>query len=315
MRTRALCLVLVSASLTVGCNPDLGECDEAAARELVYDECGLPMYAGQALVQSSCGNGSYCHMAEAAGAARNGAPAGLNWDVALANVVDNEVNPEALDRLRHGQRNIFRERDLIWTMVEAEVMPPFGDATDEPLGTRRPFAFGDGRVLEIIETEAARDRVRNWLACGAPVVERSAPIRDGAGAIVPTEVGSVVPPIDTAVAVEPTFMSIYNRIIEVRCARCHRPSSVYFSRNSLDMSSADTAYANLVGMPPPVSAMGVECGASGTSRVVAGEPEMSLLFLKIDDPSCGDRMPLNEAPLCPEEIEAVRQWILDGAMR
>ncbi|MBT8480735.1 MAG: hypothetical protein HKP36_04040, partial [Myxococcales bacterium] len=80
-----------------GCKRDLGECnldppmpDEPAiqgpaAFDIVYRETdGLPMYEGQAIVQSTCGDGAFCHAPAAVGRDRFGTPAGLNFDVDLA---------------------------------------------------------------------------------------------------------------------------------------------------------------------------------------------------------------------------------------
>lgn len=81
----------------LGCKQDLGECnldgqtpegrpiDGPAAFDIAYRVAdGLPMYEGQALVQSTCGNGTFCHSPAAVGSDRIGVPAGLNFDVALA---------------------------------------------------------------------------------------------------------------------------------------------------------------------------------------------------------------------------------------
>src|SRR5690606_4708714 len=53
----------------LGCRTDLGECDEAAVRRVVFLDTGssadprqgIPMYAGQALVVASCGADRFCH--------------------------------------------------------------------------------------------------------------------------------------------------------------------------------------------------------------------------------------------------------------
>ena len=40
--------------LAIGCQPQLGQCDEAEAMTLVMDGNGYPAYAGQAMVQQAC---------------------------------------------------------------------------------------------------------------------------------------------------------------------------------------------------------------------------------------------------------------------
>lgn len=78
-----------------------------------------------------------------------------------------------------------------------------------------------------------------------------------------------------------------------------------------------TANAGLVGVP----AAGIACGTRGRVRVVAGDPDMSLLFRKIDAKArgipapCGDPMPQGDPlpPLSSAELQAVRDWIANGA--
>lgn len=154
----ALLLVLLT-----GCAPTVGsECDEAGARTVVYsaDDVGTPMYAGQALVHRSCGYGSFCHT-ESEVAQRFGAPAGLDFDVDLAS------DAADTERLRRGQLGVFRHRDAIWAEVEAGRMPPSG------VGTETVAAGPAFRALPEVDTSEGRQILRNWLACGAPVVERT----------------------------------------------------------------------------------------------------------------------------------------------
>ena len=94
---------------------------------------------------------------------------------------------------------------------------------------------------------------------------------------------------------------------------------------------ADILYASCAGeichSPGPDLAAGLDLVSSGvTDRVVgvtsesedcggrvlvtAGDPEASLLFAKVKgEPPCGDRMPLAQDPLDPDELACVRDWI------
>src|SRR5690349_6397429 len=83
MRGLAPVVGISSVFVAPGCDPSLGECEITTARMVVYDTCGTPGYAGQALMRQSCGFGNYCHAENATGSNRYGAPAGLNWDVNL----------------------------------------------------------------------------------------------------------------------------------------------------------------------------------------------------------------------------------------
>lgn len=84
---------------------------------------------------------------------------------------------------------------------------------------------------------------------------------------------------------------------------CHSGSS---PNGGLDLS-AGASHDQLVG----VAALNYP----GRTRVIAGDPDDSLLYLKlIGDPDVGNQMPLNPAfALDEEQIDTVRQWIVDGA--
>jgi len=53
-------------------------------------------------------------------------------------------------------------------------------------------------------------------------------------------------------------------------------------------------------------------GNAAVNRVEPGQPDNSYLVQRIDG-TVTPRMPLGGAPLSTEEIDAIRQWILDGA--
>jgi|HubBroStandDraft_1064217.scaffolds.fasta_scaffold276829_2 hypothetical protein len=86
----------------------------------------------------------------------------------------------------------------------------------------------------------------------------------------------------------------------------------------LDMSTEPTAYANLVG----VKAAGMGgCSASGLTRVVPGNAQMSLLFEKVDskliqmNPPCGDPMPDDATTLDQAQVDRIQEWINGGAQK
>lgn len=163
IRILALCL----AGAAGGCLPHSGECDEELARRVVYThEDGLPAYAGQALVQSSCGDGSFCHAEAALGSERYGAPGGLDFDLALAETA------EEVERLRRGQRQVYRWRRQVLAEVTSGDMPP-GEAG------RLVARVGVYADLPPLAGPEGIETLRNWLACGAPVVERTSPYPPG----------------------------------------------------------------------------------------------------------------------------------------
>lgn len=168
----------LSLALVAGCAPDLGACDMPAARTVVYGvDDGAPAYAGQALIQASCGNGAFCHAELASD--RFGAPAGLDFDLALAMTADET------DRLRRGQHDAYQWRHEILQQVDDGAMPP-GTTGKQVAALGIPY-----RDLPALDSSAGREILRNWLACGVPVVERTAQDRPAStvavGAVVPAD--------------------------------------------------------------------------------------------------------------------------------
>jgi hypothetical protein len=91
-------------------------------------------------------------------------------------------------------------------------------------------------------------------------------------------------------------------IFDLRCTQaCHSPPTL---NGDLDLSPG-ASHAELVDVPAD--------GYAGRIRVVPGEPDSSLLYLKlIGDPDVGNRMPLFGS-LDSLRIATIRTWIADGA--
>lgn len=187
MRPMTTAVTVTVMLFAFGCGRDLGECDPEAARAVVYDEEGLPAYEGQALVQVSCGNGAFCHSEQATGAARFGAPEEVDFDVALAAASDAPAEA-AVARLGHGQATASEWAEELYDRVESGEMPPFGEATLAAHANvprfRRVAEDGAQSRLPHVDSFEGLAVLKNWLACGAPVVERTAGT---------AEVGDVVP--------------------------------------------------------------------------------------------------------------------------
>jgi hypothetical protein len=104
--------------------------------------------------------------------------------------------------------------------------------------------------------------------------------------------------------VEPTLTSIHDKIIQRSCnsEACHGGST---PEGDLDLSTVESAYAALVGVTSD--------GEPTFTRVVQGRPDDSLLYLVL----LGTVGSLDQMPpgfeLAADEVEAVRQWIEDGA--
>ncbi len=101
---------------------------------------------------------------------------------------------------------------------------------------------------------------------------------------------------------EVRFAADIQPIFDLRCTQaCHSPPTL---NGNLDLSPG-ASHAALVGIPAD--------GYAGRIRVVPGEPDSSLLYLKlIGDPDVGNRMPLFGS-LDSLRIATVRTWIADGA--
>jgi hypothetical protein len=112
---------------------------------------------------------------------------------------------------------------------------------------------------------------------------------------------------------DPTFTNVTKKVMTAsNCAgpQCH--SSALLSGFAL--GAKNTLYGELVG----VAAGGPDCKNMGLTRVVAGKPEESLLYMKITGMGpdggklCGDTMPVNGV-LTADQIDLVRRWIEAGA--
>lgn len=183
---RLISLAAISlGAVLAGCEPSVGDCDMAAARApIYYDDDGFPAYAGQALVEVSCGQGRYCHSSGIEAGERFGVPIGLELDVGIA------TDADGLVRLAHAQQVALDQRGVILAQVDSRAMPPPPPAGDIALaGAPRYRAAAGTADLPVIGTAEGREILRNWLACGAPVIEGTTGE--------PTGIGDVVPSIDT----------------------------------------------------------------------------------------------------------------------
>jgi hypothetical protein len=108
--------------------------------------------------------------------------------------------------------------------------------------------------------------------------------------------------ITTPVVIGPTLAQIQAVIFTPSCAtsNCHAGGSPAGGLNLEDGNS----HAALVGVP--------STGNAAVNRVEPGQPDNSYLVQRIDG-TVTPRMPLGGAALSTEEIDAIRQWITDGA--
>lgn len=269
--------------LACGCNDDLGECDRAAAQEVVYGRGGLVATKGQALVHDSCGNAAFCHSTAAKGSARYGAPLGLSFDMLPTPT---------------GWPEIIKHRDDVWQLVHDESMPPAG--MGEKVVGDGDWTFDvqrreDAPKLPPIASHEGKAVVRNWLACGAPLVaDTQVPswLQAGDDQVADDEDGGIVMASD--------WTTIYSQIVRPNCATagCHNETGA----GQLVMSEECSAYGQLL-----------KAGACGDPRLEPGKLD-SLLLEKLESrmPTCGTGMP-PAAPLPAKLIAQISAWVEAGA--
>jgi hypothetical protein len=112
-----------------------------------------------------------------------------------------------------------------------------------------------------------------------------------------------------------SFSKINTQIFEPNCTyACH--SGGEFAAGGLDMKA--DPYHTLVGTRPVAGA----CESSPMMRVDPGQPDQSLVYLKVlaklegKAAPCGDVMPLgvDRPSLTADEVDAIRSWIEEGAL-
>lgn len=256
------------------CGQDLGECNMVALGGSDGTLTPAAPHEGQKVINRSCAGG-LCHSASAVAVLRRGAPAGLDFDV-VPNVASTpEMATAELVKVQTGYNVVQDHLEAMWAQIDDGHMPPAPPA-------------GSG-ALSAMDKEA----VRNWLACGAPVIATPVPIDAG---------------------VDP-WTQIYTALSSGTCQACHGPGSTMGSFLPA-AGDACAAHASIVGG----AASGPACGATFGVLVQPGNPAGSLLLQKLKPtpaPPCGATMPLGQMPLQatdPNLVARIEQWITDGAL-
>jgi len=328
----SLALAVASLATLNACGTDLGPCDMTKATEVVYKRgpnrtgckvaagCDnsdtdptndqtlvtfyLPYTSGQALAHSSCGNGGVCHSKAATGALRHGAPKGLDFDLAVtAGVVDTSAvlaDPK-------GHDNLVEWIETSWTLIDDGSMPP-GAIGRAVQSASKWFSDVNAALpapteasLPTLSTPEGKEIMRNWLACGAPVVNGNVE----AGQRGPDEV-------------PPTWDAIHEVLISGTCTQCHAFVADPGANGALLLTDACASWKSLVDRAPSNGGM---CGSFQGALVTPGNPDASLLMQKLDadplaSPSevCGFPMPLFENRLSALDRDSIRAWITNGAL-
>ncbi|MEX0602515.1 MAG: IPT/TIG domain-containing protein [Bacteroidota bacterium] len=106
------------------------------------------------------------------------------------------------------------------------------------------------------------------------------------------------PPISFASDIYPLFS-----LTQYGCNGCHNSGTApYYVANN-----ASATRANLVN----VDATTGSC--TDKKRVVVGNANESVLYLRVAGTTCGDRMPQGGSPISPSHLNLIRDWINQGA--
>ena len=321
-------IALLPLIFSAACEPTVGtQCDEDLARTVVYSASGRPAYAGQSMFITSCaGGGSFCHADSAMN--RYGAPHGMNFDVILADEARFAGDERAGAAHLYATQLLTHDlRDSIYGQVVSGEMPPGNAGTVTMAQAYIQYASATdttGTPVPAVTTAEGREILRNWLACGSPVIEATTdptPVpcttdsecmqrrQCDATRSECVNVGAVEPTRSSSTPT-PTWSYLYPAILQPSCATsvCHGTAGTVASGN-LDLSTSATAHAAMVG----VMANSAACG----TRIVAGNPDTSFLIQKLDGTqstaTCGQRMPVG-VPLSAEQIALFRTWIMNGAL-
>lgn len=326
--------------MATGCTEDVGDCyqgDGKGGLDTVLAG-GHVEYGGQAIINQACATG--CHSSTASGKARNGAPAGLDFDlrpIAATSSTESAKNSNgrtyavldqaAINGLRERQRKVFSERNNIWTQVRDGLMPPTGmfesfrTVVEMIIDTDEASPCTRGSALKDLESKSTQDILRNWLACQAPIVESyGGPVEsNGTAGVAGYQYLSCSSSPSTGdggtgdgggASTGVSFDQVYDDILAGagNCSLCHPGVD-----DTVDLSTADKAFADLV------EDTAAKCGDK--PWVVPGDPEGSYLIdlVTLDQP-CPSRTSISRMPkglmaLTSDQVQELRDWITAGATR
>lgn len=111
----------------------------------------------------------------------------------------------------------------------------------------------------------------------------------------------VIPDNDDTIM--PTLVSIQDKIFTPICSTCHGGANPAAGQ---DLSSIDNTISSLIN---------VDSSNRQFKRVLPGSAEESYLYLKVTgDSRAGSQMPLGQPVLTQAYIQAIKQWIDEGAL-
>jgi hypothetical protein len=192
----------------------------------------------------------------------------------------------------------------------------FGDGNEvaiNPVSVTVPAANPMTAVFDMSTTMIVNDTYRVTLVGTGPATiqdldgnsldgEFSGTFPSGDG----TAGGDFVADFDV-VGIEPTLTSIQDFVFTPICSGCHTGPQGGPLPGGMDLTSVGMSFTALVNVPSIQNA--------AIDLVEPGDPDNSYLIQKLEGTAPGTtRMPLFQNPLDQDTIDAIRQWITDGAM-
>jgi hypothetical protein len=344
-----IALLTATAALSSACN-SLGTCDEdARGRGLVVSGNQL-MYTGQAIINQSC---LPCHSSTATGAARKGAPAGLNFELfpiadATKTVTSNgtlvgldltsdAAHQEQLATLRSHQRKVYDNRELIWEQVDKGLMPPASASSFKSLTNIVRAMFGADtmctRNMALKDLDTNREDFRNWLACDTPIIEASSALLPykalpanaskadsaaGTGyySVPGVSVGYQYPSCGGGSSGGGvSFDDVYNNVLSKPSNTCLACHAGTAPMGNFDIGTIDKAYTTLLG----TGTGGMTTCAMSPVYVKPNDPANSYLLnmLVLAKTRCTPNVMPSGSPtgLNSADVDLITQWINMGAPR
>jgi hypothetical protein len=176
----------------------------------------------------------------------------------------------------------------------------FGDGNETVIEPGSVDVAGDLLTLDVAAVASIDDVYR--VLVGDSVTDTAGKPLDGDG---DGNAGGDFELTFTVMDEAPSFTFIQEQIFTPSCAvaGCHDAAT---SQNDMDLS-AGAAFANIVNVPT--------FDTSDFDRIEPGDPERSYILKKVrgDPDIVGSQMPLIGGPLDPALIEALSEWIADGA--
>lgn len=305
--------LLVLAFFASACTEDVGVCDDKLEGRDTVVVNNVVIYGGQAIMNKACSTG--CHSSSATGTDRHGVPAGLDFDLLpvdeaeaagtkkIGDTTIVKLKSAQIAGLRARQRKIVEQRSLIWQQVQDGLMPPSGmfeSVMSTIFASSKAMPCKGGKPYSKMGVSQTREVFRNWLACGAPLVETNgAKVMQSSalGAVGYQYPACVIAP-DVAVTLESLFKSTFSD-----CGGCHN--------NDL---TGPPAFGSVAILAKSLRTKSV-CG--GKPFVTPGKPDKSYLLDLLRGPNAAcnhERMPAGGLdPLSDRAIAEVSAWIAAGA--